>query len=43
MLKRVNPDSADKLLAESQKDVLKGWKFLKSLAAALEPEVEEGE
>ena len=43
MLKRMNPDSADKLLAESQKDVLKGWKFLKSLAAALEPEVEEGE
>jgi len=43
MLKRANPESADKLLAESQKDVLKGWKFLKSLAAALEPEVEEAE
>ena len=43
MLQRVNPDSAEKLLAESQKDVMKGWKFLKSLAAALEPEVEEGE
>ena len=43
MLKRVNPSSADQLLAESQKDVLKGWKFLKSLAAALEPEAEEGE
>jgi len=43
MLQRVNPDSAQKLLAESQKDVMKGWKFLKSLAAALEPEVEEGE
>lgn len=43
MLKRVNADSADRLMAESQKDVLKGWKFLKSLAAALEPEAEEKE
>ena len=43
MLSRVNPESAEKLLAESQKDVLKGWKFLKSLSAALEPEVEEAE
>jgi pyruvate-ferredoxin/flavodoxin oxidoreductase len=43
MLQRVNPDSAEKLLTESQKDVMKGWKFLKSLAAALEPEVEEAE
>ncbi|SDP67751.1 pyruvate:ferredoxin (flavodoxin) oxidoreductase [Desulforhopalus singaporensis] len=41
-LKRVNPDKADALIAESQKDVLKGWKFLNSLAAALEPEVKEG-
>ncbi len=37
-LKRVNPDMAGRLMAESQKDVLKGWKFLKSLAVALEPE-----
>jgi len=36
-LKRVNPGMADQLMAESQKDVLKGWKFLKSLAGALEP------
>ncbi|TKB06266.1 pyruvate:ferredoxin (flavodoxin) oxidoreductase [Desulforhopalus sp. IMCC35007] len=43
MLKRVNAASADALLAESQKDVLKSWKFLKSLAAALEPEAEEKE
>ncbi|NOR26872.1 MAG: pyruvate:ferredoxin (flavodoxin) oxidoreductase, partial [Desulforhopalus sp.] len=40
-LKRVNPANADALLAESQKDVLKSWKFLKSLAAALEPETKE--
>jgi pyruvate-ferredoxin/flavodoxin oxidoreductase len=37
-LKRVNPDKADDLLAQSQKDVLKSWKFLTSLAAALEPQ-----
>ncbi len=37
-LKRVNPTKADALLAESQKDVLHSLKFLKSLAAALEPE-----
>ncbi len=42
-LKRVNPDQADGLMAESQKDVLKGWRFLQSLASALEPVVEEGE
>ena len=41
MLKRMNPDHAEQLLADSQKDVLKGWKFLKSLAAALEPAAEE--
>ncbi len=41
MLKLVNPENADKLMAESQKDVSKGWKFLNSLAAALEPEKEE--
>ena len=28
-------------MAESQKDVTKSWKFIKSLAAALEPEKEE--
>jgi pyruvate-ferredoxin/flavodoxin oxidoreductase len=43
MLQRVNPEKADDLLAQSQKDVLKGWKFLKSLAVALEPETEEKE
>ena len=43
MLKRVNPDKADGLMADSQKDVLKGWKFLKSLAVALEPEAKEKE
>jgi len=37
-LKRVNPTNAEDLLAASQKDTLKSWKFLKSLAAALEPE-----
>ena len=42
-LKRVNPDNADSLLAESQKDVLHSWRFLKSLAAALEPETKEEE
>jgi pyruvate-ferredoxin/flavodoxin oxidoreductase len=41
ILKRVNPEKADQLLAESQKDVLHSWRFLKSLAAALEPEPEE--
>ncbi len=40
LLKRVNPDKADELLAASQKDVLKGWRFLKSLAVALEPHEE---
>jgi len=42
-LKRVNPANADALLADSQKDVLKSWKFLKSLATALEPETKEEE
>jgi pyruvate-ferredoxin/flavodoxin oxidoreductase len=37
-LKRVNPTKADALLAESQKDVLRSLRFLKSLATALEPE-----
>jgi pyruvate-ferredoxin/flavodoxin oxidoreductase len=37
-LKRVNPAHAAELLAASQKDLLKSWKFLKSLSVALEPE-----
>lgn len=43
LLKRVNPEKADELMAESQKDVTKSWRFIKSLAAALEPEKEEKE
>ena len=43
MLKMVNPDNAVQLLTDSQKDVLKGWKFLKSLSVALEPEAKEQE
>ncbi len=43
MLKMVNPDNAVQLLADSQKDVLKGWKFLKSLSVALEPEAKDQE
>ena len=39
-LKRVNPAHADELMALSQKDVLKSWKFLKGRAQALEPEKE---
>ena len=42
-LKRVNPSQADALLAMSQKDTLKSWKFLKSLANALEPKAAEEE
>ncbi|MEK6201845.1 MAG: pyruvate:ferredoxin (flavodoxin) oxidoreductase [Desulfobulbaceae bacterium] len=38
MLKRVNPAHADELMALSQKDVTKSWKFLVARAAALEPE-----
>ena len=37
-LKLVNPDHADELMALSQKDVPKSWKFLKARALALEPE-----
>ncbi len=37
-LKRVNPSEAAGLFAASQNDTLKSWKFLKSLAVALEPE-----
>ncbi|MDP3478397.1 MAG: thiamine pyrophosphate-dependent enzyme, partial [Desulfoprunum sp.] len=40
-LKMVNPTEADALMALSQKDVLKSWKFLKGRAQALEPEAEE--
>jgi pyruvate-ferredoxin/flavodoxin oxidoreductase len=38
MLKMMNPEHADELMAESQKDVTKSWKFLKARAASLEPE-----
>ena len=38
MLKMMNPDHAEELMAASQKDVDKSWKFLKGRAAALEPE-----
>ena len=37
-LKLINPKEADKLMEESQKDVLRAWKFLKNRAAAMEPE-----
>jgi len=36
MLKMMNPDNADELMAQSQNDVDKTWKFLKSRFAALE-------
>ena len=36
-LKRMNPDNADKLMAEAQKDIENRWAFLTSLASALEP------
>ncbi len=39
-LKRVNPEQADELMAMSQKDVLKSWKFLKGRKEALEPDSE---
>ena len=38
MLKLTNPSMADELMAMSQKDVNKSWKFLEGRAAALEPE-----
>ena len=41
LLKRINPEKADSLLAESQNDVNKRWAFIKSLAAALEPVAQE--
>jgi pyruvate-ferredoxin/flavodoxin oxidoreductase len=37
-LKRVNPDHSDELMAQSQKDVLKSWRFLKGRQQSLEPE-----
>jgi pyruvate-ferredoxin/flavodoxin oxidoreductase len=38
MLKLANPEHADQLMAESQKDVDKAWKLLKGWAKALEVE-----
>ncbi|MCK5227383.1 MAG: hypothetical protein KAK02_04215, partial [Desulfobulbaceae bacterium] len=37
MLKMMNPTHADELMALSQKDVDKSWKFLEGRAKALEP------
>ncbi len=37
MLKMMNPEHADELMALSQNDVDKGWRFLEGRAAALEP------
>ncbi len=37
MLKMMNPAHADELMAASQKDVEKGWKFLEGRFKALEP------
>ena len=37
-LKLINPSQADQLIAASQKDVSRSWKFLKNRAAAMEPE-----
>ncbi len=37
MLKMMNPEHADELMAMAQKDVEKAWKFLVGRAAALEP------
>ncbi|MDH5298233.1 MAG: thiamine pyrophosphate-dependent enzyme, partial [Desulfobulbaceae bacterium] len=36
-LKMMNPEHADSLMAASQKDVDKGWKFLENRAKSLEP------
>ena len=38
MLRLTNPGMADELMAQSQKDVEKGWKFLEGRVEALEPE-----
>ncbi|MBM9604395.1 pyruvate:ferredoxin (flavodoxin) oxidoreductase [Desulfopila inferna] len=40
-LKRVNPEHADELMAQSQKDVLKSWRFLKGRQLSLEPLAED--
>ncbi len=40
MLKMMNPDHADELMAQSQKDVERGWKFLQGRYKALEADVE---
>jgi pyruvate-ferredoxin/flavodoxin oxidoreductase len=37
MLKMMNPEHADELMALSQKDVDKGWRFLEGREKALEP------
>ena len=37
-LKMVNPTNADALMAQSQKDVERSWRFLKGRAQAMEPE-----
>ncbi len=41
MLKLTNPSMADELMALSQKDVDRSWKFLEGRAKALEPEVKQ--
>jgi pyruvate-ferredoxin/flavodoxin oxidoreductase len=38
MLKMMNPAHADELMAQSQKDVTRSWKFLVARAASMEPE-----
>ncbi len=38
MLKMMNPEHADELMAQSQNDVTKSWKFLQARAASLDPE-----
>jgi pyruvate-ferredoxin/flavodoxin oxidoreductase len=38
MLKMMNPAHAEELMAQSQKDVTRSWKFLVARAASLEPE-----
>jgi pyruvate-ferredoxin/flavodoxin oxidoreductase len=40
-LKRVNPNDADELMALSQKDVMKSWRFINGLQKSLEPVVNE--
>ncbi len=38
MLKMMNPAHAEELMAQSQKDVTRSWKFLVARAASMEPE-----